>query len=296
MKQNILMKVKYPIIEKFENMNLISFFNSFNLGKTKTHLLFQEKRVYLNNKIAHPKMVLKKGDIIEIDFNEQRDFVPDSKKLDVIYEDDYLLIVNKPCHLIVHPDDKNKRGTLCNIVSYYYQNKGYDCSIKYAHRLDIDTTGILLFAKDSLVMAKLNQLISTHTLKREYVCLVSGKLKEKKGIIDAPIGEDRHHKQRRRVSKTGQPAVTMYEVIREFKTYSYVRVILKTGRTHQIRVHMASIGHPLLGDDLYGGNTKVASRVMLHSWRVEFEHPVTGENLCVEKKIPLDMKRLMGEK
>lgn len=289
------MKFKYLINKKYDSLSLIQFFNEFNLGKTKIHNIFNDKLLTVNGKFENRNYVLKENDILEIEFNEERDFISDKKKLDVVFEDDYLLIVNKPSNILVHPDDKSKNGTMVNIVSYYYQNKELDLSIKYAHRLDIDTTGLLIFVKDSLTKAKIDKLISTHELKRYYLCLVEGKLKNKKGRINAPIGMDRHHKQRRRISPTGQEAITHYEVLKEFKKYSLVKVILETGRTHQIRVHMSSIGHPLLGDELYGAKDLSYKRFMLHSYELDFIHPITCERININKKLPYDMEKLVKE-
>ncbi|MDE7264497.1 MAG: RluA family pseudouridine synthase [Anaeroplasmataceae bacterium] len=288
------MTTNYKISYKDSDKSIKEYIEGFHLGKTKLHLLFQEKRVRLNGKPAVHQEILKENDILTLEDREQLDYLPDPKKLDILFEDDYLLIVNKPCHILVHPDDKKKRGTMCNIVAYYYQNKGWSYPVRYAHRLDIDTTGILIFAKDSLTLAKLDYLISTHELKRTYLCLAKGRFKEKAGRIDAPIGEDRHHQQRKRISKTGKRAITDYEVLKEYKGFSLVQVNLLTGRTHQIRVHLASIGHPILGDELYGNLEGKAKRVMLHSYRVSFEHPVTKQIICLEKPIPYDMKKIIG--
>jgi 23S rRNA pseudouridine1911/1915/1917 synthase len=137
----------------------------------------------------------------------------------------------------------------------------------------------------------MNYIISNHTLNRYYLCYVSGKLKNKMGVINSPIGEDRHHKSRRRVSKTGQQAITNYEVIDE-KWYSKLLVKLETGRTHQIRVHMSYIGHPLLGDELYGGDMKKIKRVALHSYKVNFIHPVTQNVIELVKEEPFDLLKL----
>lgn len=289
------MKFKYLINKKYDGLSLIQFFNEFNLGKPKIHNIFNDKKLLVNNEFKNRNYILKENDLLEIEYIEERDFLTEKRKLDVIFEDDYLLIVNKPSNILVHPDDKLKNGTMVNVVSYYYQNKGLDLSIKYAHRLDMDTTGLLIFVKDSLTKAKIDSLISTHELKRYYMCLVEGKLKNKKGTINAPIGMDRHHNQRRRISATGQSAITHYEVIKEFKKYSLVKVILETGRTHQIRVHMSSIGHPLLGDELYGAKLQGYKRFMLHSHELDFIHPITCERINIVKKLPFDMEKLVKE-
>ena len=292
MRPSIFMINKYKVVSGYAGITLEEYLKEFNLGKPKIHNLFQNKEIKVNSEFVYREYILKENDIIEINFAEEIDFIIEKRKLDIVYEDDYLLIVNKPSNILVHPDSKEKGGTMANVVAYYYQNKDYKYSIKYAHRLDLDTTGILIFVKDSLTLAKITKLISTHELKRTYMCLVSGILKNKKNTINLPIGEDRHHKQRRRVSKTGQEAITHYEVVKEYKNYSLLRVNLETGRTHQIRVHLSSIGHPLLGDVLYGGSDKY-KRTMLHSYEVDFIHPVTLERINVRKELPFDMKKLV---
>ncbi len=286
------MKISYKIIPDFNGMTVDAYMTAFHLAKNRKEALFKGF-VFLNDQPTNPFVVLKTNDILTIDYEEEIDFLPDKKKLNIVYEDDYLLIVNKPTHILVHPDDKNKIGTMCNIVSYYYLNSHIQLSVKYAHRLDMDTTGLLIFVKDALTHAKIDEMIATHELRRTYLCLVSGHLPQKSGTIDLPIGKNRHESQKRRVSKTGKTAITHYEVIQEFKKYSLVKVNLETGRTHQIRVHMSFIGHPLLGDTLYGGSTSLAARPLLHSYQVKFVHPVTHQAICITKGLPFDMKNLV---
>lgn len=280
----------YPILN---DSTVIDFLNDCYLSKSKIYTLFLEKNIKLNNQDCKRESIIKKGDIISILEDEKIDFICENKKLDIIYEDDYLLIINKPSNIIVHPDSKDKTGSLCNIVANYYKNKGYNISVKYAHRLDIDTTGIIIFCKDMLTMSYMNHIISLHEIKRYYRCLASNKFKDKTGTINLPIGEDRHHKSRRRVSKTGQHAITHYEVIKSYKNYSLVSVLLETGRTHQIRVHFSYMNHPLLGDELYGGDMSRINRVALHSYMVEFIHPITKETISLTKSLPFDMKKLV---
>ncbi len=290
------MITNYKVLKVQEGQTLKEYLESFHLGKPKIYLLISSKSIQVNGSIASENTILKQDDSISIQIDEEIDYTPDKKKLDILYEDDYLLVVNKPAHILVHPDDKSKTGTMCNIVAYYYQNRGWSYQVRYAHRLDMDTTGVLLFVKDPLTLAKVDEMISTHELRRTYLCLAKGKFKEKKGVIDAPIGEDRHHQQRKRISKTGKKAITHYEVVKEFKSYSLVQVVLETGRTHQIRVHLASIGHPILGDSLYGTLDSNIPRVMLHSYEAKLIHPITHQELKITKSIPYDMKQLVEVK
>lgn len=287
------MKTTYKVIKEKAGYTLKEYLESYHLGKLKMNQFITSKSVFINDRVASYNLILHEGDLISIITNEEIDFLPDAKKLDILYEDAYILAVNKPSHILVHPDDKSKRNTMCNIVAYYYKNRGWSYQVRYAHRLDMDTTGVLLFAKDSLTLAKLDEMISTHELKRTYLCLAKGKFKNKKSTISLPIGEDRHHQQRKRVSKTGKPAITHYEVIEEYPCFSFLKVVLETGRTHQIRVHMAAIGHPLVGDELYGDFDHKASRVMLHSYKASFLHPVTNQKIEIVKDMPYDMKKLL---
>ncbi len=287
------MKTNYEIVDFFAGYSVLEYLEAFSLGKSKIHKLFQNKNIGLNNKLAKRDDILHTGDVLNITSDEVRDYAPLKKKLDIVYEDDYLLIVNKPVNILVYPDGCDKVDSLANVVSYYYQNKGLDYTIKYAHRLDRDTTGLLIFAKDYLTLAAVTKMLADHSLERTYLCLAQGHFINPKGRITAKIGEDRHNSKRKRISKTGKIAITDYEVIKEFKNYSLVKVILQTGRTHQIRVHLSSIGHALLGDELYGGNIQLASRCLLHSARIKMIHPVTKRVLELEKALPYDMAKLI---
>lgn len=287
------MKTNYKIVDFFDGYSVLEYLEAFSLGKSKIHNLFQSKNIELNGMLARREDILHIGDILSIDSVEERDYAPLKKKLDIVYEDDYLLIVNKPVNILVYPDGIDKGDSLANVVSYYYQNKGLDYTIKYAHRLDRDTTGLLIFAKDYLTLAAVTKMLADHSLERTYLCLAQGHFKNPKDRIVAKIGEDRHHNQRKRISKTGKIAITDYEVLKEYKGYSLVKVILQTGRTHQIRVHLSSIGHALLGDELYGGDMRKASRCLLHSAKIKMVHPVTRKLLEIEKALPYDMANLI---
>lgn len=284
-------ETSYNVSEKFNNKTLEDFFKFYHLGSSK----LDEVSILINNKdIYNLKTVLKTNDVLTLVYDEDIDFPMLKKYPNIVYEDDYLLIVNKPKNLMVHPDAKDKNGCLVNMVAWYYYKNGIKRSIKYLHRIDTDTTGLVMFAKDILTASYFNYLISEHQIKREYLAIVSGILEPKNGIIDAPIGEDRHDNQRRRVSKTGKRAVTHYETIKELAHhYSLVSMVLETGRTHQIRVHMKYLGHPLAGDTLYGGGVRYIDRQALHSYRLEFYHPYTFLPMKLEAPIPRDMEVLI---
>lgn len=287
----------FMIEKKQANQTVREFLQQYHLSRKKIHELYMDKSVKLNEEVANFNDVLQIGDQLAIPvFKEESiDFKPQKMKLDIVYEDDHLLIINKPAGLMVHPDQKDGMNTLVNAVAYYYQENQIHHRIRYIHRLDTDTSGGMIFAKHYLAHSLMDYWLSEKKIKRWYLALVSGRLKSKKGKINAPIGKDRHHGARRRVAKNGDEAVTLYQLKQQFKNYALVELELKTGRTHQIRVHMSYLGHPLLGDVLYGGPAKFGplKRQALHSSRIEMKHPITQEPLKFEISLPSDMKKLI---
>ncbi len=290
MKQSIWnMIFKYNILE---DISLIDYLNSFYLSKSKIYTLFLENRIKINDKLAKREDLLKENDVLSIDDNSHIDFSISDKSIDVIYEDDYLLIINKPQGIIIH-DEKENDNSLSNRVARYYKDNNIDTAIRFAHRLDYDTTGLIIYVKDMLTFSYINHFVENHEIKRTYRCLVGGHLNKKEGRINAPISGDRHNSKKYLVAKNGKEAITDYKVIKEYDGYSLVELLLKTGRTHQIRVHMSYLGHPLLGDSLYGGNNKLIKRVALHSYKLNLFHPVYKKEIEVICKLPSDMKGLV---
>jgi 23S rRNA pseudouridine1911/1915/1917 synthase len=211
--------------------------------------------------------------------------------LDVLYEDDHLLIVNKKAGIDTHTNDTNQNGTLANGIAFYYQMNGLQTKVRHIHRLDKDTSGAIIFAKHDLAHSLLDQDLQLRRIKRTYIAVVEGKLSQPKGKINQPIGRDRHHATRRRVSPKGQKAITHYLVEQYIsaRNLSIVSVQLETGRTHQIRVHLSSIGHPIIGDKLYGGKKGIINRQALHAAKISFIHPLTKEKIEVNAEFPEDM-------
>ncbi len=229
---------------------------------------------------------------------------PEDIPLDILYEDDDLLIVNKPKGMVVHPSPGHYSNTLVNAVLFHCRDSlsGINGELRpgIVHRIDKDTTGSLIVCKNDFAHADISRQISEHSVKRIYRGIVCGVLKEEEGTIDAPIG--RHPTNRMKMSvnaKNGKPAVTHYRVLESFKRYTYVELRLETGRTHQIRVHMAEAAHhPLLGDELYGGMTKdYAVKGLegqtLHAMTIGFVHPTTGEYMEFSAPIPEYFEQLL---
>ena len=278
-----------------EGKTVYEFLSSFHLGKEKIKLYSKPGHILVNSKQEEVNYLLKKDDKLELIDNLTLDIVPVNKKLNIIYEDDYLLVINKPRNILIHSDGNlNISNTLSNVVANYYKNKGLDIPVRYIHRLDKDTTGIVIFAKDPLTEAYLDDLIDKRILHRDYLAFVEGAL-EKDIVINKPIGRDRHVNNKYRISNTGKEAVTIVKVVKKYKKYTLVRLSLKTGRTHQIRVHMASISHPLCGDTLYGGSLKYIDRPALHSYYVKF-NDIFGREIEITQKLPFDMEQMKGDK
>ncbi|MFQ3546142.1 RluA family pseudouridine synthase [Halobacillus rhizosphaerae] len=248
------------------------------------HRFRSTRGVTLNNEIPHWKTdAVKTNDLFRIRLFESRpmEVTPAYMEIDTAYEDDHLLVVNKPAGIHTHPNAPENTETLVNGVAFYFQMNGIEASPKYVHRLDRDTSGAILFAKHDLAIAMLGEQLKKRTIKRTYIAWVEGKLPSRNGKIQQPIGKDRHHPVRRRVSPNGQEAETNYEVIEydPVQKSSLIKLELQTGRTHQIRVHLSYLGHPLLGDTLYGGKELPHHKQALHAAKLSFVHPFTEENI-----------------
>ncbi|WP_239618506.1 RluA family pseudouridine synthase [Cohnella mopanensis] len=224
---------------------------------------------------------------------ETRDFPSDWMELNILYEDEFTLIVNKPAGIEVHPSEKGQRKTLAHAVAAYYEMSGQDVRIRHVHRIDKDTTGPVLYAKNEFAHYQYDKAMREKSIERIYLALAEGYVEGNKGKIDKPIGQDRHHSTRRRVSDTGDPAVTHFEVLERLEEHTLVRLRLETGRTHQIRVHLSSIHHPLAGDGMYGGSRGVMSRQALHGERLIWHHPWTGEKQQVTAPLPDDFNQAL---
>ena len=218
---------------------------------------------------------------------------PQNIPLDIVYEDDDLLVVNKPKGMVVHPAPGNRSGTLVNALLYHCGSSlsGINGVLRpgIVHRIDKDTSGLLLVAKNDMAHASLAHQIKEHSLTREYAAVVYGKLREPEGVIDAPIGRNPNDRKKMAVTdKNSRPAVTHYYTVEEFEKFTFVRLRLETGRTHQIRVHMAYIGHPVAGDAVYGPKNVITELggQCLHARLLGFDHPVTGERIELSSELP----------
>jgi len=286
--------ITFIIDELFNNKSIEEFFHYFHLSRKTIHLLKQNKEYQLNGNYISSETLLKTNNKLTIRSFEKDDqmYPPTFSTIDIIYEDDFLLIVNKPAYLPIYPDSLEKRESLNHYVSYYYQTQGYDYPIRPIHRLDNDTTGLVIYCKCALLQPLLDYRLSKKEIQRHYLAIVEGQLDKKKYTVHTYIATDRHHSSKVRVSKKGKEAITHYQCLKSYKSFSLVECLLETGRKHQIRVHMSSIGHPLLGDPLYGHSSSYVKRQALHAYLVEMIHPITLEKLYIECPLPKDFQFL----
>lgn len=241
---------------------------------------------------------VKNGDTIAYDILRPSDIEPEDLPLDIRYEDDFLVIVNKPAGQLVHPTTKEAHGTLGNALLAWYARHGEHHAFHPVHRLDRDTSGLVLIAKEPQVQYQLTTgRDGKKAFTREYLALIEGMLTPASGLIDAPIARALPSIILRKVAPppAGKEARTHYETVRTNGKLSLLHLMLDTGRTHQIRVHLAHLGHPLLGDDLYGGSCTLLSRQALHAWRLSFRHPMTHEFVVVTAPLPSDMQRIAAD-
>ena len=248
--------------------------------------------VYLNNTLVKPSLAkVNAGDKISYEYDEVKLIPPCDIKLDICYEDEFLLVINKPAGMLVHPTVKNETDSLANALSFYYQNNGLNYNFHPVHRLDKNTSGLLVIAKMPHIQ-NLFSLKGKNTIERIYQAVIIGKLRPKKGTIIAPIARKAGSIIERRVDYQGKEAITHYEIIAEKNFNSLVELKLGTGRTHQLRVHLAHFNNPILGDDLYGGASSFIQRQALHAKKIIFKHPITKEAIVIETSLPEDIAKV----
>lgn len=256
--------------------------------------LIAEGKVLYNHKICKPSEKIILDALIEMDIPdpEESKAIPEDIELDVVYEDEWLAVINKPQGMVVHPAAGHKSGTLVNALLHRFKGGLSDINgvIRpgIVHRIDKDTSGLLLIVKQNTIHQEIADLIQKHDVKRTYRAIVAGIIDEECGTIDAPISRSSENRLKNAVVKDGKHAVTHFKVLKRFKNMTYVEIELETGRTHQIRVHFSYIHHPVLGDPLYGGIRKgyLLKGQMLHAFKLEFIHPKTNKTVSIEAPIP----------
>lgn len=253
-----------------------------------TQLKREKEGILMGGEILRTVDKVRAGALVTVKLpDEESPYIePVEGELEVVFEDEHILVVNKPCDMPVHPVKQHQTDTLANIVVFRARQRGERFVFRAVNRLDRNTSGLVMIAKDRFTVNKLK-----NNVHKIYYALVHGEM-DGSGTVRAPIGLSEDSKIKRHVLSHGVPAITNYEIVFSKKEYSLLKLVLETGKTHQIRCHMAYLGHPLLGDDLYGGGKELIQRQALHCREMSFCHPVTGEKISLETELPDDMKRL----
>lgn len=293
--------ITYEISEDFHAKTILQFLKG-RLYTDKAIIMLKKttEGILLNGIWAYVNTKLSAGDILTIRLVEKEsseNIVPENLPIDIVYEDEDILVVNKPFDMPVHPSQNHYTGTLANAIAHYFQSQNKPFTFRCVNRLDKDTTGLSILCKHQLSGGILSNMVSKREIRRTYLalCTDDGSLPQE-GTVNAPIGRKEGSTIERQVDlEHGEHAVTHYEKLFHDadKHISLIRLRLETGRTHQIRVHMSYIGHSLLGDDLYGGDTTWIKRQALHSHSLQFVHPITLQELYFEQELPMDMKKLL---
>lgn len=283
--------LKYPIVR-----NVLK--NRFNMSNRLITKLKNNKLIFLNNKTTYLDAKLSMGDIISCSLDiceESENIIPIKMDLDINYEDDCLIVINKPPHIAVHPSISHYENSLSNGVKYYFNSIGLKKKIRPVNRLDRDTTGLVIFAKNEYIQESLIRQMMLNKFYKEYIAILDGIVNPDKGIIDAPIGRKESSIIERCINENGSPAITNYEIVSLFNNMSLVKFVLKTGRTHQIRVHSQFIGHSIIGDTLYGNSSSLINRQALHCYRLIFNHPIKNKKIELVAPIPDDFQNILNK-
>ena len=274
-----------------------------NLSRMTIQRLIDEGKIRVNENKIKASYKTKLGDEIKIVIEEPKkvNIVAQNIPIEVLYEDKDIIVVNKPKGMVVHPGNGNQDGTLVNAIMNLCENSlsgiGGEIRPGIIHRLDKDTSGVLIIAKNDMAHINISNQIKNRETKKIYIALVRGIIKEDEATINMPIGRSKKDRKKMSVTKEGKEAISHFKVLKRFKNYTLLEIKIDTGRTHQIRVHMSEIGHPIIGDYIYsiGKNEFNVIGQMLHSKTIEFKHPRTGERMKIEAPIPNYFKEIIEQ-
>ncbi|WP_242961471.1 RluA family pseudouridine synthase [Peptostreptococcus faecalis] len=274
------MKIKDLLIEELD-------FSVRSISRLK-----RKQNIMVNGEYKKVTAMVSKGDVVKIPIEEgTSDFEPQNLDTNYLYEDFDLIIADKTPYMVVHPTKSHFENTLANAVSHHIAEKGESCKIRFVNRLDMNTSGIVVVAKNAYAHHKLSLDMSKNNIKKEYIAIVEGVMKEDKGTINLPIYRESEDSIKRIVDDRGQQSITHFEVVQRLQDATIVKLELQTGRTHQIRVHLSSIGHGIIGDDLYGKIDKdIIERQSLHAFSMTLNQPRIGNVIKIYSDIPEDMK------
>lgn len=281
MKYKITNEIKIEIDEQFDGKTLDDFLNYFKQSKKNKYILIRDNKILLNNEAVKLNTKLKINDILNIKIDDEEiDYVEDEKSADIVYEDEFLLVVNKPSGIIIHKE-KDEKGALSNRVAKYYKENNIKSSVRYIHRLDEDTQGLIIFSKLKFFQPFFDDCLSNKIIKRYYKAIVYGNLTKEK-IVNKPIGRDRHNSKKYIVNKNGKLAKTRLIPICNKGKYSLIECELFTGRTHQIRVHLNSENLYMVNDVLYGKKSNDFRFIGLYAYKIIWINPLNNKKMVVE--------------
>lgn len=289
------MKLSYINLNKYFNVKEV-LKAEFSMSDRLLLKLKKLDKIYLNGKVTSVNHPIVENDLIEchLDYDEDNsNIVPTKISINIIYEDEAYLVVNKPAGISVHPSMDHYTDSLANGVIFYFNQIGLKKKIRPVNRLDKDTSGIVIFAKNEYIQECLIKQMKNKQFIKKYIAIVNGNLDNLEGIINAPIARKKNSIIERCVSETGDTAITHYKVLKRNDNFDVIECILETGRTHQIRVHFAYLGHSLLSDTLYGVSSPLINRQALHAYEVEFIHPITKQKVKYIADIPDDFKNIL---
>ena len=284
------------IVVDIDNMRLDAYISKINsnISRTMVQKLIQEGNVFVNGKEKKISYKVQVGDIIEINIPKPQETTikPENIPIEIVYEDMDIIVVNKPKGMVVHPANGNPDGTLVNAVMAICKDSlsgiGGEIRPGIVHRLDKDTSGLLIVEKNDKAHINMSNQIKNREVKKIYIALVRGLVSEDEATINMPIGRSTKDRKKMAIRKDGKEAVTHFKVLKRYSKYTLLEIKIDTGRTHQIRVHMSEIGHPVVGDMVYsnGKNEFGVEGQMLHAKSLDFKHPVTGEKMHLEAELP----------
>lgn len=285
----------YTIQENNKSVKQILIEN-LNFSRRLTVRLEKNEKVYLNNKPVRLRKRVYYGDIITVlfDDDEKDEYEPVDIPLNILYEDSSFLIVDKPPFMVVHPTLSHFNDTLANGIRYYFDKKDIKSKIRLVNRLDMNTSGIVIIAKSSYVHNEMSKQMKDNIIEKYYYAICEGTILEDKATINAPIARLKEDDIVRVVDSSGKECITHFEVKERFNEMTLVRIKLETGRTHQIRVHMKHLRHPLVGDTLYNRKSELISRQALHCSEMSFVHPFTKEKIIVKANLPQDFLNILS--
>lgn len=290
----------YVITDQTGRIDKVLTTLELEITRSQLKNLINDGHVTVNGQAVKPKYKVQAGDKISLVKPEPQslELTPENIPLDIVYEDDDVIVVNKPQGMVVHPAPGHPDHTLVNALLYRSPLSTINGTFRpgIVHRIDKDTSGLLMVAKNDLAHQSLAEQLRNKTNKREYLALVYGQIKEDEGTIDAPLGRNPQDRKKQAVVKGGRHAVTHFKVIKRYDNFTLVKCILETGRTHQIRVHMKYIGHPLVGDPLYGPRKVIGKNgQFLHAALLGFKHPRTGKEMVFEAPLPENFQKMLDK-